>query len=53
MNEFLDTLTTCCVDLAVIGLFLLTIYGAWLLIPRRYRNKITDWVNDMYNQIGE
>lgn len=53
MNEFLDILATCCVDLAVIGLLLFAIYGAWLLIPRKYRDKITEWVNDMYDQIGE
>ena len=53
MNEFLDNLFACGLVFGVISAILLAIYGAWLLIPRKYRDKITDWVNDMYDQIGE
>ena len=53
MNEFLDNLFACGLVFGIISAILLAIYGAWLLIPRRYRDKITDWVNDMYDQIGE
>ena len=53
MNEFLDNLFACGLVFGIISSILLAIYGAWLLIPRRYRDKITDWVNDMYDQIGE
>ena len=53
MNEFLDNLFACGLVFGIISAIVLAIYGAWLLIPRKYRDKITDWVNDMYSQIGE
>ena len=53
MNEFLDNLFACGLVLSIMGAIVFAIYGAWLLIPRKYRDKITEWVNDMYDQIGE
>lgn len=51
MNEFLNNLAIFIADASIIAFFVAIIFTAWHIIPKRYRNKITNWFNEMYDSI--
>lgn len=53
MNEFLDNMALLLVEGAIISFFVAVIYVAWHIIPKKYREKIIAWVNEMYSRVNE
>ena len=53
MNEFLNNFALFIAEASIIAMFVAIIYIAWRIIPKRYRNKITNWVNEMYSRVNE